>query len=127
MRDGDITVFVMWKRLESRVTVSEDITELFIFSYLTTSWKMLWYDLFESTRVLFYLNLTIDEKKKESDIAGSVYFQKIFCVWILLFNWRVCFTMRRSYIRQWEESDCLKDFKWTLICRKRIGEIRDVG
>ena len=25
---------------------------------------MLWYDLFESTRVLFYLNLTIDEKKR---------------------------------------------------------------
>ena len=37
MRDGNITVFVMWKRLESRVTVSEGITELFIFSYLTTS------------------------------------------------------------------------------------------
>ena len=35
--------------------------------------------------------------------------------------------MRRSYIRQWEESDCLKDFKWTLIYRKRTGEIRDVG
>ena len=34
MRDGNITVFVMSKRLESRVTVSEDITELLSFHIL---------------------------------------------------------------------------------------------
>ena len=93
MRDGNITVFVMWKRLESRVTVSEDITELFIFSYLTTSWKMLWYDLFESTRVLFYLNLTIDEKKR-------VRLQEVF----ISRKYFVCgyFYLIEGFVSQWD-------------------------
>ena len=37
------------------------VTQLFIFSYLRTPWKMLLYFPFKNTRALFCFNSTIDE------------------------------------------------------------------
>lgn len=54
---------------------------------------MLWYDLFESTRVLFYLNLTIDEKKR-------VRLQEVF----ISRKYFVCeyFYLIEGFVSQWD-------------------------
>ena len=109
--DRNITVSMMWNRQESMVSFSLKISELFILSYLITLGKILLYNPFQNSRVLFFFNSAIDENKNESDYRKFSFPANILPM--LSFPWRVCFIMREPYIMLCEESNFLKDFKWS--------------
>ena len=109
--DDRITVSMMWNRPESMVSFSLKISELFILSYLITLGKILLYNPFQSSRVLFFFNSAIDENKNESDCRKFLFPANILPM--LPFPWRVCIIIREPYIVLWEESNFLKDFKWS--------------
>ena len=65
---------------------------------------------FKNTRALCCFSLTIHENTDTAHLIEGFDF-----------------LMKQSHIREWEENNRLIDFKWTLILRKKVREIKDIG
>ena len=61
MDDGNVNFFITLKGQYVGALLYIKITKNFILSSLTRSWKMLFYNPFESNHVLFCFNSTINE------------------------------------------------------------------
>ena len=102
MEDGNVRLSMKRKGQRGRTEFCVNFAQLFTFSYLTKLWKML---SFKNTSTLFFFSSTIGQN------TNTVH-------------WRICFLMKQSHIREWEDINCLINFKWALIRREKAREIK---